>query len=464
MKACIPFLNEKGITVNQTSKNEHVPEVERAGRTLKERVRAVWNTLPYKLPETMVVQLTYYACMMLNMFPKSNSIAGVAPRELFTGVRIDYKRDCKLGFGEYVQVYAENDITNTMQARTFGAISLGSAGNMQGTYLFLSLTSWKIIRRRSWVEMPLPAEVIELINAQALKTNKASLESSIGIGDVTISDEDIDEYEPYIPEQVVIDIQKNRNNGAEDLVQSENHINDTVDINMDIDSNNLPSVQSGYDDDIQKMVIDSMEIMDEIYEPNDNEQEIINQDNKYRNEGNTDKTHRYHLRPTRSDWKNRYAGEYSAPVVLSNLSIPKAIRLYGVEAVASIMKEVGQLQDKGVWTPIKYENIQDKTKIIRSLLFLKRKRDGSLKARLVADGRMQDRSTSQDNSSPTVATETLFLMAAIFAAENRHVATVDIEGAFLHGIMTNEVYMLIHGQCVDVLCHGYADVYDGYMN
>jgi len=47
VKACILFLNEKWITVNQTSKNEHVPEVERAGRTLKERVRAVWNTLPY---------------------------------------------------------------------------------------------------------------------------------------------------------------------------------------------------------------------------------------------------------------------------------------------------------------------------------------------------------------------------------------------------------------------------------
>jgi len=77
---------------------------------------------------------------------------------------------------------------------------------------------------------------------------------------------------------------------------------------------------------------------------------------------------------------------------------------------------------------------------------------------------MQDRSTSQYNSSPTVATETLFFMAVIFAAENRHVATVDIEGAFLHGIMSNEVYMLIHGQCVHVLCHGYADVYDGYKH
>ena len=125
--------------------------------------------------------------------------------------------------------------------------------------------------------------------------------------------------------------------------------------------------------------------------------------------------------------QKKYPGEYTAPVILSKL-----------------------LQDKGVWTPIKYENIEDKSKIIRSLLFLKRKRDGTLKARLVVVGCMQDRSTSQDNSSPTFGTESLFLIAAIFAAENRHVVTVDIEGAFLHGVMTNEVYMKIHGQCVDI--------------
>ena len=116
---------------------------------------------------------------------------------------------------------------------------------------------------------------------------------------------------------------------------------------MEINNNHVSSTQFGYEDDIQKMVIDSMDIVDEIYEPNDNEREIINKDNQYRNKGIIDETHRYHLRPTISDWKNRYAGEYSAPVVLSNLSIPKAIRLYGVEAVASIMKEIGQLQDKG---------------------------------------------------------------------------------------------------------------------
>ena len=52
------------------------------------------------------------------------------------------------------------------------------------------------------------------------------------------------------------------------------------------------------------------------------------------------------------------------------------------------MKEVNQLHDKGVWSPVKYEDIKDTDKIIRSLIFLKRKRDGTLKARLVADGRM----------------------------------------------------------------------------
>ena len=55
--------------------------------------------------------------MMLNMFPKSNSIAGA---EIFTGIRVDYKRDCKLGFSEYIQEYAENNITNTMEPKHSG--------------------------------------------------------------------------------------------------------------------------------------------------------------------------------------------------------------------------------------------------------------------------------------------------------------------------------------------------------
>ena len=37
--------------------------------------------------------------------------------------------------------------------------------------------------------------------------------------------------------------------------------------------------------------------------------------------------------------------------------------------------------------------------------------------------------------------------------------TVDIEGAFLHGVLTNAIYMEISGQYVDVLIYKYCDIY-----
>jgi hypothetical protein len=43
------YIQSSGITLSQTAKNMHVPDIERAGRVLKERVRAVYNKIPYKL-------------------------------------------------------------------------------------------------------------------------------------------------------------------------------------------------------------------------------------------------------------------------------------------------------------------------------------------------------------------------------------------------------------------------------
>jgi len=43
---------------------------------------------------------------------------------------------------------------------------------------------------------------------------------------------------------------------------------------------------------------------------------------------------------------------------------------------------------------------------------------------------MQERGTGSENSLPTVATESLFVLATLFAYEKWKVVTVDIEGAF----------------------------------
>ena len=54
-------LAEFGITLNTVARGEHVPEAERYIRTIKERAKCVYNTMPFtKIPGRMVTELIYY--------------------------------------------------------------------------------------------------------------------------------------------------------------------------------------------------------------------------------------------------------------------------------------------------------------------------------------------------------------------------------------------------------------------
>ena len=153
-------LQNKSIKISSAAKGEHVPEIERAGRVLKERVRSYWNTLPFRLTKELLKQLVYYCVAMINLFPKVNSVGNRSPKELFTGIKTNYIRDCKIGFGEYVQVHEDDQITNTLKERTLAAISLGPVGNLQGSYKFLSLTTGKVVKRRDWTHLPMPGGLL----------------------------------------------------------------------------------------------------------------------------------------------------------------------------------------------------------------------------------------------------------------------------------------------------------------
>jgi hypothetical protein len=120
----------------------------------------------------------------------------------------------------------------------------------------------------------------------------------------------------------------------------------------------------------------------------------------------------------------------------------------------SMKKEMNQLHQKGVMSPVKYQDLtpKQKVRILRSLMFLKRKRNNILKSRFVADGSTQLRNLSAvDPSSPTVSTEALFITAAIDAVERRKVATADVEGAYLHAKMVGEVLMRIEPTIARIL-------------
>lgn len=94
----------------------------------------------------------------------------------------------------------------------------------------------------------------------------------------------------------------------------------------------------------------------------------------------------------------------------------------------------------------------DRSSALEYLMFLKKKRDGSIKGRGCADGRSQRSYISkEESSSPTISTEAVMITCAIEAAESRDVATVDIPGAYLSVDMDELVYVRFRGVMAEIL-------------
>ena len=89
----------------------------------------------------------------------------IGPREIVTGRKWDYKRHCKLQFGEYAQVYDRT--YNTLTRRTTAAIAMYPSGNYQGGHYFFSLRIGRRLCRNRWVAIPMPDEVIVRIEDMA---------------------------------------------------------------------------------------------------------------------------------------------------------------------------------------------------------------------------------------------------------------------------------------------------------
>jgi hypothetical protein len=160
-------LAEMGITLNKCSREEHVPVAERHIQTLKERCQCILNTLPFpKLPSMLIVQMVSTCNFWLNIYPPKDGVSrNINPRELITGVQIDYNKHIRAEYGEYVQVHEEHD--NSMKTRTTGAIATRPTGNVQGGHWFYSLTTGRMLDRMRWTPLPMPADVIERVAALA---------------------------------------------------------------------------------------------------------------------------------------------------------------------------------------------------------------------------------------------------------------------------------------------------------
>ena len=115
------------------------------------------------------------------------------------------------------------------------------------------------------------------------------------------------------------------------------------------------------------------------------------------------------------------------------MSLNKAAKLYPVETPKAVKSQLEQFVDKKVFTPVKASDMKGRNvKPFVSCTIMKQKynADGTpskLKARILADGRQEDRSVYApdplDTYAPTISITLLMLMLGIFAKENMHVST-----------------------------------------
>ena len=137
----------------------------------------------------------------------------------------------------------------------------------------------------------------------------------------------------------------------------------------------------------------------------------------------------------RSHWHDK---EYCFKV-----SVKAALRERGESARTAILDELKQMVTKKVWHGVHTKNLSEsqRSRILRMVTFLKDKYTpqnvfDKFKCRTCVDGSRQDHELYENISSPTATTTSVLGIAAIAAAEGRHVMTVDIGGAYLHADIT----------------------------
>ena len=145
--------------------NEHVGDVERSVRTVKDCTRCHVHRLPYEYyPKIMVTGMISHVIKSLNQLPSETGIrTHLSPAASITGSPApDFNSIINLNFGDYVQAYKPNSTTNDQEPRTIGAIALYPKN--EKSWYFMSLETGKRVHRHGWTVLPISKEVLARVN------------------------------------------------------------------------------------------------------------------------------------------------------------------------------------------------------------------------------------------------------------------------------------------------------------
>ncbi|KAL7461201.1 hypothetical protein ACHAXS_001624, partial [Conticribra weissflogii] len=518
------------VVVNTTSAGEHVGDIERHIRTIKERGRGIVNTLPYKrMPARMLIELVYFCVMWLNAVPNKNGVSSeYSPREVVVRQRLSYRKHCRVPFGAYCEVFEDRGRTNTMESRTRGAISLGPTGNLQGTYKFMCLTTRNVIKRRQFHELPMPASVIRKLEewGAAGKTGELKFSNRNELPyswnheyDGTIDRKEPTEGNGTVAEFPGVIVEQELGDNIDDMDKGEIERRQAARAaeNANLETE-VPQVTFGRKPltTAEARLVEEIMAAPEGQGDNDEGQEgDANDHSSGESAENTDIGGAVGedeeeaevavcglRRSTRANRGQRqttsYAAEFQgdtdeeamlitlgeeeqeiAPladedieehvmgVIMTQYGFKTGLKRFQTRGEDAVTTELGKLHMMDTFVPVhKGKMLEEELKrAVGSLMFLKEKRDQTVRGRMVADGRKQRESAVKgEAASPTVCVESIFITAAIEAKERRDVATIDLPSAYLHAENDETTHMELKGRLAELMAQVDPTVYRKYIS
>ena len=482
-------------TLNLTSANEHEPYIERRIRVVKERVRAVRHSVPFKtIPVRMLTHMVFFVVKLLNHFPTKGGISTeYSPKTIMSGQTLNYKQ-CSLPFGTYCQVHEEDGPRNSLLARTSGAISVGPSSNKQGGHLFFSLNTGRVLTRRSWTVLPMPKAVIDRINQFAegqptLMTFTDRHGNEIGDADPTYALDIKYEIPGVVAETAQI-------TGVEPDIMNASDGEET-----DLSASSTPPIVDGSIEQVDEPQQQQSTEFHTEFEPTRADDEVepkTTAPNKPTQLAEPEQPRA--VEPsneqagTRRSSRNRSAPQayvpsmkgksygYSATqledstfepkiveMIMTQLTLKAAIKMWGSDAKIAAEAEMKQLHWRNSFKPVRWSELSDEKKktILESHIFLKQKRTGEIKGRTVAGGnRQRGFIDKEESSSPTVATESVILTSVVDALEERLTTVINVPNAFIQTVVKDKkkrVIIRIRGMLVDILVKIAPEVYADYV-
>ena len=413
-----------GVEVDIAGAGDHVKIADNRIRHLKEIMRSVFNSLPWRQPEILDEALGMYAVSRINL--RNNSTTGVCPRVAFTGRKPNFKSELSVAYGDYVEGYNAASKSNAVQdARTNSLIALYPTGNSVGSWVCYNIVSTRFVRRTNLTKMVTTDLVIDQMNALSLP-DAAPLE-------VIFEDSEEEVAEDLVPladggKHVKFDMPE-----LEDDSDSESDSDDEEGELFAEDLSFVPpavlEVPTDHADEVEVPAVVSQQSDVPVVKVPAGRQSA-------RVKAGVRKPEKFRVFSTSRTKAKMYESYHT--------TAKKGIKDHGRPAYDAVVDELlSMLRDKSVLQLIPKEALSNRQrkKMIRSFMFLKTKFDAmgrfeKIKARLVANGKMQDRALYPDTYSPTVMIQSVLMMLSIAAREGRRVCTVDIGHAYLNAERT----------------------------